>query len=254
MANQKWSPEETTMAFVLYFLLEPREIDKKNPDIQQLGNALGRSAGAVAMKISNISAHDQNRISQGKVGLKHGSKLDEWVWEAYEERGDDFLSEGIELLTSTLNSSGGSQPVEYATIDILEGTERAIAATQRTNQNYFRNCLLENYRKRCCITGLNIPDLLVASHIKPWKKSDPKTERLAPSNGLLLNNLHDKAFDRGLITIDTDYKIVVSRKVKHSDASDELLWKYHGKKIELPVFMPPAKEFIEYRNDCIFVA
>lgn len=242
------------MAFVLYFLLEPREIDKKNPDIQQLGKALGRSPGAVAMKISNISAHDQNRINQGKIGLKHGSKLDEWVWEVYAERGDDFLSEGIELLTSTLNSSGGSQPIEYASISLPEGTERTIAATQRTNQNYFRNCLLENYKKRCCITGLDVQNLLVASHIKPWKKSDPRTGRLAPSNGLLLNALHDKAFDRGLITIDKNYEVVVSRKVKHGDAADKLLWKYHGSKIELPDFMPPAMEFIEYHNDCIFVA
>lgn len=226
--------EETTMAFVLYFLLEPREIDGKTPDIQQLGAALGRSADAVAMKINNISANDQNRISQGKVGLPHGSKLDKRIWELYEERGDEFLSEGIELLTSTLKRTGSQQPVIYAVISLPEGRERIAEATVRTNQKYFRNSLLDNYQRRCCLTGLNVPELLAASHIKPWKESDPKTERLAPSNGLLLNALHDRAFDRGLITLSRDFRIVVSSRVRHSDSADELLWRYHDAQIELP--------------------
>ena len=254
MARRNWSLDETTMAFVLYFLLEPREIDGKTIDIQQLGEALGRSADAVAMKISNISANDQNRISQGKVGLRHGSKLDEAIWELYEDRGDEFLSEGIELLTSTLDAAGSRQPIEYAVISLPEGKERLAEATVRTNQKYFRNSLLDNYQRRCCLTGLAIPELLAASHIKPWKKSDPKTERLAPSNGLLLNAFHDKAFDKGLITLDMDYRIVVSSKVKHAEAADEMLWRYHGVEIEMPKRMPPAKEFIEYHKDCIFVA
>ena len=254
MVRRNWSLDETTMAFVLYFLLEPREVDGKTPDIQQLGAALGRSADAVAMKISNISANDQNRISQGKLGLRHGSKLDEAIWELYEERGDEFLSEGIELLTSTLKRAGGEQPVEYAVIALPEGKERIAEATVRTNQKYFRNSLLDNYRRRCCLTGLNVPELLAASHIKPWKKSDPKTERLAPSNGLLLNALHDRAFDRGLITLSCDLRVVVSPKVRHSDPADEMLWRYHGAQIELPRRMPPAKEFIEYHNDCVFIA
>jgi putative restriction endonuclease len=49
---------------------------------------------------------------------------------------------------------------------------------------------------------------LVASHIVPWSKNEKI--RLNPSNGLCLNSIHDKAFDKGFITVTTDYKIKVS--------------------------------------------
>ena len=204
------------------------------------------------MKISNISAHDQNRISQGRVGLRHGSRLDEEIWEIYEQRGDDLITEGIELLTKTLKKADVRQPVEYAEIPFPEGKVRIAEATMRTNQKYFRNRLLENYRGRCCLTGLSIPELLVASHIKPWNDSDPKTERLAPSNGLLLNALHDKAFDKGLITIDFVGRIIVSNVVRHEDTAERMLWRYNGIDIEMPMRMPPAREFVEYHHDMVF--
>lgn len=251
MAGKNWSLEETTMAFVLYFQLEPGKIDARTKAIQRLGDAIGRTAGAVVMKIGNISAHDQNRINQGRTGLKHGSKLDSEIWEIYQQRGDELLTEGIELLANTLGASQDDVP-EYAAIDLPVGGETLVEVTKRTNQAYFRNNLLKNYQGCCCVTGLDVPDLLVASHIKPWKVSDPKTERLAPSNGLLLNALHDKAFDQGLITIDQSFKVVVSKSVKHTEASERALWRYHGSSIQLPLLMKPAKEFIEYHNDCIF--
>ncbi|SUA24417.1 Uncharacterised protein [Neisseria gonorrhoeae] len=50
------------------------------------------------------------------------------------------------------------------------------------------------------------PELLVASHIKPWRED--KDNRLNPRNGLCLNALHDKAFDRGLLGIDENFKII----------------------------------------------
>jgi putative restriction endonuclease len=60
---------------------------------------------------------------------------------------------------------------------------------------------------RCCISGINVPRLLVASHIKPW--SEFPEERLDPRNGLCLSSIHDAAFDAGLITLDK--KLSVSR-------------------------------------------
>lgn len=88
--------------------------------------------------------------------MRHGSKLDETIWELYEDRGDEFLSEGIELLTSTLDAAGSRKPVEYAVISLPEGKERLAEATVRTNQKYFRNSLLDNYQRRCCLTGLAV--------------------------------------------------------------------------------------------------
>ena len=65
-----------------------------------------------------------------------------------------------------------------------------------------------------------MPSLLIASHIKPWKDSDPKTERTNPCNGLSLNTLHHNAFDDGIFTIDTDYRILISKTAKERYTSD----------------------------------
>jgi putative restriction endonuclease len=94
---------------------------------------------------------------------------------------------------------------------------------------------------------------LIASHIKPWSVSDPRTERLSPCNGLLLNALHDRAFDNGLITIDDSYRVRVSAKVKHNMASQEWLLRFEKVGIRVPIGFPPGKEFIEYHNDVVFL-
>ena len=71
-----------------------------------------------------------------------------------------------------------------------------------------------------------------------------------PQNGLCLNALHDKAFDRGLITISRDFKVVLSGKLKEVDKNFFKI--YESKEIELPQKFYPEKEFLKYHNDVIF--
>ena len=150
-------------------------------------------------------------------------------------------------------------PLETATaLFIAEhaptGEERPATILQRVNQSYFRNSLLQNYHGTCCITGMQIPKLLIASHIKPWKASTPN-EKTAASNGLLLNAFHDRAFDQGLISIDDDYRIMVNHdKVRHSDINDRWLYDFDGHEISLPAISQPSHEFIEYHHKHIFLA
>ena len=61
------------------------------------------------------------------------------------------------------------------------------------------------YNEQCCITGLAIPQLLIASHIVPWRHDT--ANRTNPQNGLLLSSLHDRAFDAGLLTINDDMTV-----------------------------------------------
>ena len=95
--------------------------------------------------------------------------------------------------------------------------------------------------------------MLVASHIKPWRDSDPKTERLVASNGILLNALHDKAFDKGLMTLSKDFEVILSPKLARNDITSEWLFKFEGQRIAMPSVMPPAQEFIEYHQDVVFL-
>ena len=93
------------------------------------------------------------------------------------------------------------------------------------------------------------------SHIKPWKVSNEKTERTNPRNGLCLNALHDKAFDKGLITLDKDYRIVISKRlsdVRMDENTQAWFYSYENHKIKLPDKFFPGRDFIEYHNDVIF--
>lgn len=81
---------------------------------------------------------------------------------------------------------------------------------QRVGQDVFRQGLLDLWEGRCAVTGLDVSQLLRASHIKPWADCATDAERLDVYNGLLLSPNLDLAFDRGLITFEDGGEIVIS--------------------------------------------
>ncbi|PJM74118.1 restriction endonuclease [Bifidobacterium primatium] len=239
------------MAFVLYIRLKPSEMDDTGRDVQQLAKSLHRTPNAVTLKIMNIAANDANRVATGRKGMSHGSKLDRSIWEDYAERGSSLVEEGLLLLTNTVQQQYVNPEFFKLASSFKMGGERAVEAQRRINQDYFRKILIENYQGRCCLTGIGINQLLIASHIKPWADSTD-LEKTAAANGLLLNAFHDKAFDNGLMTIDDDYRMRVSPAVRHSEVNDTWLWAYDKQEIELPQVNPPSHEFIEYHNKHVF--
>lgn len=91
-----------------------------------------------------------------------------------------------------------------------KSTEAERLVVQRVGQNLFRDGLLDLWEGRCAVTGLAVPALLRASHIKPWADCETDAERLDVYNGILLAPHLDAAFDRGFITVQDDGRIVVS--------------------------------------------
>jgi putative restriction endonuclease len=254
MARRNWTLEETMMAFALYLMLPSKAYDDTGNEVQQLALAIGRTSNAVALKLWNIAANDENRMKMGRVGMPHGSRLDREIWDLYRDGGDEFLSDTVLLLSNTFAEKiAKATSITYAYINLPEGKERESLVSQRINQQYFRNTLLYNYENKCCLTGLAVEQLLVASHIKPWKDSNPITERLSPHNGLLLNALHDRAFDGGLITIDRGFRVRVSPLVKQSSVNREWLLRFEKEPIRVSKDFPPGREFIEYHNDLVFL-
>ncbi len=134
---------------------------------------------------------------------------------------------------------------------MLIGTETLQLVKQRTNQSVFRKILKRNYRGRCCITGLNISAVNRASHIIGWAK-DP-TKRLDPRNGLYLSATYDAAFDKHLISLDDDYRLILSTDLKEfhtQDSFKKYFQSIEGKPIEVPLVMPPSKSYLElHRNE-----
>jgi len=122
------------------------------------------------------------------------------------------------------------------------GEEKAVVAMQRVNQHVFRDVVLQNYGGKCCISGLPIVDLLEACHILGWKEDEDN--RLSPDNGLCMAVIYHRAFDRHLIAIDDDYRLVVSPGLRNKypeEICQEFFYKYEGKPIRLPERFPPNK-------------
>lgn len=106
---------------------------------------------------------------------------------------------------------------EVETRGLPRGTEIERLVVQRIGQNIFRERLLEYWDGRCAVTGLAVPELLRASHVKPWADCQTDAERLDVFNGFLLAPHIDAAFDAGFITIADDGDVLVSTDLSASD-------------------------------------
>jgi hypothetical protein len=89
-----------------------------------------------------------------------------------------------------------------ATAGMPRSTEADRLVVARVGQTLFRAALLDYWQGRCCMTGLDVPELLRASHIRPWAQCETDEQRLDVFNGLLLAPHLDALFDSGLMTVD----------------------------------------------------
>ena len=252
--GKKWSREETILAFELYCRTPFGRISQSNQEIIDLASLLGRTPGSVSLKMSNLAHLDPVLQARNIKGMANGSKLDREIFEEYHQNLSELTHQAL-----TIKRNMGLHDYDAPELEDIEilppGEYREQLLRVRLGQYSFRRSILNSYHYRCCITKLAIPKLLIASHIKPWAVSEEKTERTNPRNGLCLNAFHDKAFDKGYITINKNYEIVISSQLRNIDMDDMTkAWfmSYQGKPIVLPDKFAPAKEFIEYHNDVIF--
>lgn len=253
--RRNWTREETILAMDLYTRVPFSKIWKGNPEIIALAKLIGRTPDAVALKMSNLAHFDPKLREKDVSGMSHASKLDPLIYEEFACNIEELSYQAQIIMANINHSSVGKDIPDLGIKDMPIGEYRNQLTKTRIGQYYFRMSVLVAYGNSCCITGLNNKELLVASHIKPWAVSNEKTERTNPSNGLCLNALHDKAFDRGLITLDKDYRIINSKHIKDAEMDDktkEWFNYYDHKRIILPDKYMPGKKFIEYHNDVIF--
>ncbi len=254
MTRDNWTRDELIIAFNLYCKIPFSKITSKNPEIINLAKIIGRTPSAVALKLVNFARLDPELQKRKIVGMSHGSKSEEKIWNEFHGNWEELAYES-EILLARFKG----EPIENSVMINLdnipnEGKEREATIKARVNQNFFRSAILASYDNKCCITGISIPELLVASHIVPW--SIDEKNRLNPHNGLCLNLLHDKAFDRGLITITEDYKIKLSSAIidyKDDEAIEKFFLPYNNRSIFLPKKFLPDKYFLRYHYKNIFI-
>jgi putative restriction endonuclease len=187
------------------------------------------------------------------------------MWNEFHAHLDSLGSESEQLLHD-LFTKDDDREVDFLQRDEvrLERSSRLVAPSGpteatanvkvRRGQQFFRQTILNAYGVRCCISGINVPRLLVASHIKRW--ADHPLERLNPRNGLCLSSLHDAAFDEGLITLDEELSVVLSKRLKSyfpQAALEQSFVPFEGKQIRLPEkIVEPDPEFLRFHRKRIF--
>ncbi len=264
MSARNWTYDETLLAFELYCKTPFGKIHLRNPDVVELSSLLRRTPSSVAMKMVNFASLDPELKKRNVKGLSNSSKMDRTVWRDFFENGCELIIRAHKI-REKLESQKLSEvsPIElrddfcaYARQETFPpGMDRKTLSAQRIGQDFFRKTVLASYNLRCCITGLSIKPLLIASHIKPWAASDDISEKTNPRNGLCLNALHDRAFDVGLISIDEDYRVMISKTIKESEFgphSIDFFMPFEGRQIDLPNKFTPDLEFIRYHNAEIF--
>lgn len=265
MRRRNWTQDELLLAFNLYHKLPFGSYHSKNDDIIELASLIERTPSAVAMKLSNFVSLDPEYEKRGISGLTNRSKADEETWHKFTNDWDNTVLLGEQLLFQLRANTLGvynkqrildPQLDEDFLIEQLENkntTGESIANT-RIGQSFFRKMILAIYQSQCCICGISIPGLLVASHIIPWKEAEEL--RLNPRNGLCLCSLHHTAFDLGLISIQENYQITISDRIMDflpNQAVGTFIQDYHGRQMLLPDRFLPDPEYLNHHFRVYFL-
>ena len=248
--GKDWNRDELIVAFNLYCRTQFGRIHKSNPDIIDLAKNIGRTPSATAMKMVNFASLDPFHQKRNVKGLQHISKLDKEVWEEFHKDWESLAFESQQTLAKLSRKVKEDYALESSLLEPDIPTEARKITRVRLVQRFFRDTILSSYNYSCTVCKINLSKMLNASHIIPW--SIDKNRRADPSNGLSLCAFHDRAFDRGLISVDEKFRIILSKEVKIIDAPKLHrvgLLEVEGKKIKLPDrFIPDQKAFTYHRE------
>jgi putative restriction endonuclease len=180
-------------------------------------------------------------------------RYEEQMWNTYndtsiskEEIGDrlaDVEVESAEVLLEDINIS----------LKDRQGLDAVREIKTRIGQGFFRKMILRQYSNQCCITGLNVPEVLRASHITSW--AEDYDNRMNPSNGLCLSATYDAAFDRHLISFDDDCRMILSPVLKDyytNEAFKANFLKREGVALSNPCTHAPDMKLLEKHREVMF--
>ena len=252
-----WTRDEVLIAVNLYCQLPFGKLHQGNTLIIRVAELLGRTPGSVAMKLSNLASLDPEITASGRVGLPGASTLDRSVWDELTRQPEEIAIESQQLMDQLVSTGDVPELSSSSELpDIPLSTEASTSGSAtvkvRKGQAFFRKAVLASYNESCCMSGVKVRRLLVASHIKPWNRD--AANRLNPRNGLCLSALHDKAFDLGFISVRPDFSIVVAQDIRDdkSDLSVHALVALEGEKIRMPEKFRPLPEFLDWHYSTCF--
>ncbi len=258
--GDRWAREDLVLALYLYCQIPFAKTKANNHEVIRLANSIGRTPASVARKLGNFGAFDPLLAVQGISGLTHTSKGDRQIWDEFRNRWDALVEESVRLLSgfsapvrgAGVTKAAISQEEELIIARPTGPSERRADVSVRLFQAFFRRAVLASYESTCCVCGLNIRSLLVASHIKAWAQDE--AGRSDPENGLCLCALHDRAFDRGLIAVSEKFSLVVHPTIISSKQSfvRTALADYKDQPLHMPTRFAPRQESLAWHRRNVF--
>lgn len=255
----KWTREHFLITLNLYCKLPFGKLHKGNPIIVETAAKMGRTPSSLAMKLVNFASLDPVQQARGIRGLQGATKQDKAMWAKFQSNLSVLGTESEQMLHD-LFTHDETKEVDFLSRDKVRlvaptgPTETQATVKVRRGQQFFRQSVLTAYDVRCCISGINVPRLLIASHIRPWGQFPD--DRLNPRNGLCLSTLHDAAFDAGLITLDEKLGVVLSKRLRSffpQPALEQNFVPFAGQPIRLPEKLAePDGEFLRFHREEIF--
>lgn len=246
--GRPWNREELILAFDLYCRIPFQRTKASNPRVQELAALLGRTPAAVARKLGNFGAFDPELQRRGISGLVHFGRLDKEIWEEFHQNWNSLVLEA-EKLREQLSE----KQIELEQLVSPNGASEALRETKaRLHQRFFREAVLSSYNEVCCITGLSIPECLIAGHIVPW--SVDETRRADPRNGLCLSATFDRLFDKGLLTVGPNMRVIMSGSLvdRKDEAIQHQVACFHNQEIRLPSRFLPSEDCLEWHRRNVF--
>jgi len=249
-----WTRDQLLMALRLYMRLPFGRLHRLNPEIIQLASQIGRTPNAMAMKACNFANLDPALQARGIRGLRNIGNADRKIWQEFAANPESLAAEAEDAAVRI----SGQENVQVEGLPELRipggetEVERVIRA--RRVQSFFRAAVLTTYESKCALSDIRSPELLTASHIIPWSVSVER--RADPRNGLCLNALFDRAFDRGLISLDDDMRVLVSKKLSSEIAEVRLkcsLDAIAGAALRVPRRFPPDPVAIRYHREHVLL-
>jgi predicted restriction endonuclease len=205
------------------------------------------------MKLVNFASLDPVHQRRNVRGLRNASRSDREIFQEFLSNWEQLAFESEQALGRIAPTSPDS-PYRQLEPNIPVGpTDEERIVRVRTVQRFFRDAVLASYENRCAICTISVKELLNASHIIPW--SSNVARRADPTNGLALCSLHDRAFDRGLLTIDADFRVVIAPSLKIDEPPTVhrvALIAIEGKPIELPHRFYPDPEALRFHRENVF--
>ena len=239
---------ELLIAFCLYCRLPFGRYHCGNPDVKRVAAALGRTPSSVAMRLSNFASLDPVHRTRGVKGLVGTGPALEQFWREVHSDWNRAALES-EAAWHGLNLPGAAPP------EPPQSRSETWAQTRfRLVQGFFRRTVLASYGRACALCGIRPDQLLTARHIIPWSRNEGR--RADPTNGLCLCALHDRAFDCGLLAVDTGMRVMVSGKLKAEPTSPihkAALLAIEGNPITRPTRYHPDPAALEWHRGRVFV-